>query len=473
MDLTSIDQSELRDWIEHVAPKYMQDGKMPGFSVAVVREGETLYSQGFGARDPRKNLPATPDTLYGIGSITKSFVAIGVMQLAEQGRLSLDDPVREHIPFKVGLPGNPIRIRHLLTHSLGLPSLATSSIALYRGVGADTGIPWGSADDFYRLVNGAQDELVAPPGERFFYHNAAWRMLGHVIQEKSGMPFHRYIKEKILEPLGMKRSTLNTDEFYADPDHIVPHWKKPDGTVEPSRFPYPNLDDNPGFSFIAAAGGIASSVNEMAKYLNAQIEKGAYAGGRLASAESFEEMQRLHIHRPDGYYGEYGYGYGLGITPDFHGHKMVSHGGSILVSTAYMAFLPDAKMGAIMMGNSASLPYEDIAEGVFAVLLGMDPYEAVPRLAIKRRMDRLTGRYEIYKGIESVDVVKRLGMLYLESRTPFAETLQPLVPEDLSLESTMFYTLMDGARTPVEFVVHEDGHVDLFVERYCFHKKIG
>jgi CubicO group peptidase (beta-lactamase class C family) len=211
----------------------------------------------------------------------------------------------------------------------------------------------------------------------------------------------------------------------------------------------------------------------MAKYLNAQIGKGAYLGGRLADADSFEEMQTLHIRRPDGYYGEYGYGYGLGVTPDFHGHKMVSHGGSILVSTAYMAFLPDAEMGAILMGNSASLPYEDIAEGAFAVLLGMDPYEAVPRLAIKRRMDRLAGRYEIYKGIESVEVVKKLGMLYLESRTPFAETLQPLIPEDPSLDSTAFYTLTDGAKSPVEFVVHEDGRVDLFVERYCYHKTPG
>lgn len=468
--MTSRDQLELVDWIEHIVPKYMQEVRMPGLSVAVVKEGEAIYAQGFGARDPKKNLPATPDTLYGIGSITKSFVAIGIMQLAEQGKLGLDDPVKDHIPFNLGLPGNPIRIRHLLTHSLGLPSLATSSVALYRGVGADTGIPWGSADDFYRLVNGAQDELVAPPGERFFYHNAAWRMLGHVIQEKSGTPFYRYIKEKILEPLGMNRSTLNTDEFYADPDHIVPHWRKPDGTVEPSRFPYPNPEDNPRFSFIAAAGGIASSVNEMAKYLNAQIRKGSYPGGLLASIESFEEMQTLHIHRPDGYYGEHGYGYGLGITPDFHGHRMVSHGGSILVSTAYMAFLPDDDMGAIIMGNSASLPYEDIAEGVFAVLLGMDPIEAVPRLAIKRRMDGLAGRYEIYKGIESVNVVKKAGMMHLESRTPFVETLQPLIPEDPSLESTVFYTLMDGAKSPVEFVVHEDGHIDLFVERYCFHK---
>ncbi|MCK4583716.1 beta-lactamase family protein, partial [Candidatus Bathyarchaeota archaeon] len=103
--MTSKDQPELRDWIEHMVPKYMQEGKMPGFSIAVVREGEKAYSQGFGARDPQRNLPATPDTLYGIGSITKSFVAIGVMQLVEQGKLSVEDPVKKHIPFKLGLPG--------------------------------------------------------------------------------------------------------------------------------------------------------------------------------------------------------------------------------------------------------------------------------------------------------------------------------------------------------------------------------
>ncbi|MBN2336511.1 beta-lactamase family protein, partial [Candidatus Bathyarchaeota archaeon] len=86
----------------------MREGRMPGFSVAVVEDGETVYAQGFGARDPQMNLPATPDTLYGIGSVTKSFVAIGVMQLMEQGKLGLDDPVRDHVPFKLGLPGKPI-----------------------------------------------------------------------------------------------------------------------------------------------------------------------------------------------------------------------------------------------------------------------------------------------------------------------------------------------------------------------------
>ena len=443
---------------------------MPGFSLAVVKDGETVYAEGFGSRDPQRGLPATPDTLYGIGSITKSFVAIAVMQLIEQGKLNVDDSVSKHIPFKLGLKGDPIKVHHLLTHSLGVPSLGTSTVALYRGIGADMGIPWGSVDDFYRLVNGAQDEVTFPPGEHFFYHNAAWRMLGHIVQEKSGMPFHRYIKEKVMNPLGMRRSTMNTDEFYSDPDHIVPHWKKPDGRVEPTRFPYPNPEDNPEFSFIAAAGGIASSVNEMAEYLKVQIDAGK-SGGGLISEDNFRRIQTLHVRRPEGYFGVHGYGYGLDVTPDFLGHKMLGHGGSILVSTAHMAFIPDMGAGVVMMGNSNSLPYEEITGSIFATMIGREPSEVVPSIAIKDRMSRLTGTYETYMGIEKVRVVKHGGLLYLEQKDLFTDALVPLIPDDPMMKSTAFYTLTDGVKMPIEFVVHGDGRIDLFVERYCYHRK--
>jgi CubicO group peptidase (beta-lactamase class C family) len=462
---------EISQWIEENVPKYMRDGKLPGYSIAVVKDGETIYSEGFGARNREKGLPAAPDTLYGIGSITKSFVAIGIMQLMEKGDISLDDPVKKHVPFKVGLEEDPIRIHHLLTHSLGLPSVASSSVALYRGVGLDTGIPFGGVNDFYRLVNGAKKELVAGPGLRFFYHNAAWRMLGHILQKKMEMPFHEYIKKRILNPLGMERSTLNSKDFETDSNRIVPYWKKPDGTVEPSKWPYPNPEDNPEFSFIAAAGGVASTVNEMVKYINMQLDLGAFPKGKLASKESFEKIQTLHIKRPDGYYGETGYGYGLNITPNFLGHKMISHGGSILVSTAYMAMIPDLKAGVIMMGNSAKIPYEEIAESIFSIFIGKNPIDVIPPLMVKKKLNQLVGEYEIYKGIEKIEVLKKAGMLHIHSKTPFADIIQPLIPENPSIESKKFYTYMDGLKTPVEFDIKERGEIDLYIERYVYHKK--
>ncbi|KPJ61595.1 MAG: hypothetical protein AMJ46_00365 [Latescibacteria bacterium DG_63] len=462
----------LKDWLDENIPLYMTESKIPGFSIAVVKDGATIYSEGFGARDSRRNLPATSQTLYGIGSITKSFVAIGIMQLMEAGKIRLDDPVSQHVPFELGIPDKPITIHHLLTHSLGIPSLATSTVAIYRGLGLDTGVPFGSKNDFYRFINGAREEIVTSPGERFFYHNAAWRMLGHIVQERSGMPFHRYLKEKVINPLGMERTTLNVKDFEQDPDHIVPHLKKADGTNEPSRFPYPSPEDNPEFSFIAAAGGVISSVEEMTRYLNVQIEKGSSGSKHLASKESFEQMQKLHIPLPDGPYGQCGYGYGLTITSDFLGHKMISHGGSILVSTAYMAFIPDIKAGVIMMGNSSGMPYSIIAESIFALLMGKDPVEALPPLRIKEKMKSLTGTYKIYRGLETVEVVIKDGMLYLKQQFPLTSTtsLTPLIPEDSTLESTIFYTLSFGERSRVEFEIGDDGKSDMLWGRYCYHR---
>jgi CubicO group peptidase (beta-lactamase class C family) len=462
---------EVRSWLEKNIPIYMEEARMPGFSIAVVDDGKTIYAEGFGLRDTQKNLPATPDTLYGIGSITKSFVAIGIMQLVEAGKISLDDPVSEHIPFEVGMPDHPITIHHLLTHSLGIPSLATSTVALYRGLGMDTGVPLGSANDFYRLVNGAQEEIVARPGERFFYHNAAWRMLGHIIQETSGVPFHRYVEDNVIDPLGMRRTTLSVKEFESDPDHILPHLNM-SGSRQPSRFPYPNPDDNPGFSFMSAAGGIVSSVNEMTRYLDTHMARGKTERGRLVSEGSFDTMQTLHIRTPDGHYGEQGYGYGLNITPDFFGHELISHGGSIVVSTAYMAFVPDLNIGAVMMGNSSGMGYRTIAESVLAILMGKGPARAIPALKIREWMKRLTGKYEVYRGLERLEVVTRGGMLYLEERDPMAEkpTVTPLIPEDPTLSPTDFYTLSNGVTSPIEFVFRDDGGIDLFIGRYCYHK---
>jgi len=463
--------ARLETWIESKVPGYMAEARLPGFSIAVVENGKTVYAEGFGAREPERNLPATADTLYGVGSITKSFVAIGIMQLVEQGKLRLDAPVSRHVPFELGRPGKPITIHHLLTHSLGLPSLATSTVALYRGLGVETGVPLSSAGDFYRMVNGAQDELVADPGERFFYHNAAWRILGHIIQVKSGMPFHEYLKTKIIDPLGMKRTTLNLADFRADPDHIVLHTKDADRNAVKVPFPYPDPADNPGFSFLSAAGGIVSSVNEMSRYLNAQLARGAHDSGRLASEGSFETMHTLHIRREDGFYGEHGYGYGLAVTPDFLGHEMLSHGGSIIASTAYMAWLPELKVGVIMMGNGSGMSYAPIAESVLAILMGQEPSKVVPALRVRERMDRLVGAYETYKGLERLQVVKRGGMLYLQSKNRLTGLARaaPLVPEDTLLDSTRFYTWSNGSKSPIEFrVSDEGGTVDLIVGRYRY-----
>lgn len=471
---------QLSAWLGEHIPRLMNKCKLPGFSIAVVHDGAVCYADGFGARDPQHNLPATADTLYGIGSVTKSFVAIGILQLVETGAIDLHDPVSHHIPFALGLPDAPITIRHLLTHTLGLPSLATSTMVIHKGLGLESAIPLSSPNDFYRFVNSAQDEIVAKPGERFFYHNAGYRMLGHIIQEKTGQPFTKYIQEKVIAPLGMARTTFDVAAAQADPDHAVFHRQSATGANEPVPFPYPSPVDNPEFSFLSAAGGLFSSVNELAKYVQMHLEMGQTQSPPLMPQASFEQMHTSHVPRPaqnpmpDGTFAQQGYGYGVAITPDFFGHKLVAHDGSVLVSTASMAFIPDLNVGVVMMGNGAGMPYATIAQSVFAILLGKEPAAVIPALLIENRMNQLTGTYETYRGIETVRVVNKGGLLYTEATDPITTvtTSTPLIPEDPTLASTHFYTWSMGIKTPVEFWVDAHRETRLIIERYCY-RKVG
>jgi hypothetical protein len=130
-----------------------------------------------------------------------------------------------------------------------------------------------------------------------------------------------------------------------------------------------------------------------------------------------------------------------------------------------MSTVPEEELGVMVMGNSAKLPYEAINESILALLMGYDPEKSTPWLYVKQRLMDLTGRYETYMGIESVDVKYKAGMLYLESVTPFAKTSTPIIPLDPSVEKTEFYSLVDGVKTPVVF---EDGK--LYLERYVYHK---
>lgn len=468
-EASSRDADSVKRWVENNVPEMMREAQLPGFSIAVVKDGETIYADAFGARDTQRNLPATTDTLFGIGSITKSFVAISILQLAEQGTLSLDDPVAEHIPFELGDPNEPIRIRHLLTHSPGFPNLATSTVLIARGLGEDTGVPMASAEDFFRFVNGAKGEEDFSPGERFFYNNAAWRMLGAIIQEKSGVPFHQYVTDNVMRRLGMERSTFNVADLFHDPDHLTPH-KKEDGRAVPANFPYPNPANNTEFSFLSAAGGISSSVTEMTSYMNMLLEVGRYGDDQLISRRSMRDMQTLRIEEPDNYYGTTGYGFGLGVTPDFLGEKLVDHGGSISVSTAHMALIPDKKLGVIMMGNGGGMSYAPVAESILAILLGETPEEVIPALFIPKRMASLTGSYSTYRDIQSVDVVEDGGTLWL--RYDDNDVGTPLIPEDPSLESTTFYTLSNGRRTPIEFLEDDEGRLTVIIGRYIYRKNI-
>jgi len=453
---------ELKEYINGEIPKLMEKSKTPGLSITIVRGEEIVYADAFGSRDMEENKPATINTLYGFGSCTKSMTALAIMQLKEKGKIDLEDPVNKYAPLKIGKPDNPIKIKHLLSHSSGIPSLNTAVISLRKTTGiSDIFIPMSSMEDFYRYVNNAREEVVANPGERYFYLNAGYTILGDIIEKLSGMEYHEYIKRHILKPLKMERSTFLKEDFNGDPDRITPYWKSRDGKLVKVKMPFDKL--------IYAAGGLISSVMEFSKYVIASMNNGRIGEVELAKPESIMEMQKIHVERPRTYYGREGYGYGWGIIEDFFGRKLVAHSGSTGCSSAYTAFIPEERIGIVMASNTTGFPYTTIAHTILALMMNRK-MEEIPIIKIQRKMRMLTGVYEGYGGVIRMNVVEKGGMLYIEQRDELTDISMPLIPDRDDLEDLKFHIWSNGVRQPVEFKIRENGKIDLYIERNVLHK---
>jgi len=440
----------------------MAETKLPGLSVAAVRGEEVVWKGAFGFRNLALGLPATPATLYGIGSVTKSFTALAIMQLAEQGKLSLDDPVEEYVPMKVRPGGEPIRIRHLMCHTSGIPALAYAEAVIREVTGAgENWLPIASYSDLLAFMADAGGWAIARPGERWFYLNEGYVLLGAIVERCSGLPYEEYVKRNVLVPLGMERSFFRKDEVENDPDAATPYVVTRDGERKPSTYPY---------GAISADGGLVSSVLDLARYIAMYLGWGEAGGVRLVSRGAVEEMETPQVTVPwQGPFGEEGYGYGLQILPDFFGRKLVGHGGSVLVATAYMGFIPEEGVGIALLANGSGYPLSQLGMYGLALMLGEDP-EGLPFVQWDKALAELVGVYETYKGTLQAQVRRRGDLLSLEIRDKYTDLIVPLIPEALAGDVRRFYALQRGRRLPVEFRLR-GGEIDLIYERYLLRKR--
>lgn len=441
--------------LERFVYDVMTTESLPGVSVAVVDRDGTAYAAGFGSRDLEENRPATPDTLYGFGSVTKSFTALALATLAEEGHLDFDDPVTDHVPFEAETD-EPVTLHHLLTHSSGLPSLGVSEALIARRTGrGEAGVPLGSREDVHAFLAGAGDEVVAPPGERFAYCNTGYILLGEVIERYAGTDYATYVEEAILDPLGMERATFAGDAFAADGDRMTPYFHD-DG--DPAEAPLPERP------ITYPTGGLLAPVTEVAAYLRLHLGGGALDGSRLASESAVERMHAGHVDTPA---GPYGYGW---RRRDVAGTTVVGHGGSIGVSSAYVGVVPERGLGvAVACNTSPSFGLAEVGQGLVAVLSGTDPAD-LPFFDRRARFEDYVGEYETYRGVHSATISRDGEFLRLEIEGPAGESETPLVPVDGTGAGGEFYTLTPGGeRSSVRFVRDGDD-LSLLYDRRRFHR---
>ncbi len=232
----------------------------PGGAVLIAKDGKTLYEKGFGVEDINTKKAISSSTLFNVGSISKTFVAFGILQLAKENKLSLDDNIYKYFPdFKDSSIAKKIKIYHLLTHTSGLPDI--------RKLSEDSVFFLTAKDEENWAPIKKADSLEFEPGERFNYSNPAFNALALIIEKVSGIKWQDYIKKNIMEPAEMKTSTI-TDGPY--PESGVSHGYLFDG----AKYFEKDYGEEPTFA-ASGNGGVWSSVDELWKYEQA-IQKNVF-----------------------------------------------------------------------------------------------------------------------------------------------------------------------------------------------------
>ncbi len=444
--------------VESLVTDWLHDADVPGTSVVVVDADGVRYAEGFGARDVETNAPATPDTLYPVGSVTKAVTSLAVLQLVEDGHLAVEDPVDEYVPHFADAPGAPITVGELLSHTSGMPSTLPTFLAQHS-----EGDPAGVADraDFERWVRDTTDYRVTD-GDRFFYYGTGYSVLGLVIEAVDGRPYADYVGEEVLAPLGMDRSTFERDPFESDDDAITGYSQGEDG-LEPTSFPFETL--------MQPGGGLVSSPRELSRFLRATMTDGALDGVRLCSPETLDRLQRGRATRTthlDGSEQEYGFGW---IRQPFGDDELVWHGGAIPGSTAFAGVLDGGDLGVVVACNTTPSPAPaEIGKRILAILTGTDR-TAVPAVAIREKCEMVTGTYEHYhRGTVTVERDHGGIAIDLGYPGPGDDERVTAYPTSLDPDDHDFYFVAGkGERMPVEFDLGGD-RADLYFDRHRFRR---
>ena len=374
---------EFDQYCDEIVKKY----QIPGFSIGLAKDGELFYENGFGYRNVEKKLPLSSDTVFGIGSVTKSLTCVAILQLQEAGKLSVHDLVIKYLPeFKT--PNDEytqkITIHHFMTHSAGLPPLSTLYSALRKCIEndpkfedeknekgeelaiSDKEIPKPATvetyEDLIEIISNEEYTLLGAPGTQFSYSNDCYSLLGLIIERVSGISYEQYIKDYILKPACMNNTVFHLEELDEHQDiSCLYNSRKKDG--ETIIFESNNPWDAPP---MRAAGFLKSTVNDMLKYSEIFRNNGRIGEAQILSPESVELITTPYINCDNGRF----YGYGVMITPNFFGYKLVEHGGSIKGVAAQMNIIPELGLTGVSLANLASVPSTKLLFSAFGDYLG-------------------------------------------------------------------------------------------------------
>jgi CubicO group peptidase (beta-lactamase class C family) len=402
--------------MDEVVQSYVRDKTLMG-AVLVARGGDVILSKGYGSANLEWNIPNTPVTKFRLGSLTKQFTAASILLLAERGKLTLEDPVRKHMP-DAPAAWDTITIFNLLTHTSGIPNF--TSLPEYKSLQVV------EAPVMKSIATVRDKPLDFPPGEKMSYSNSGYLVLGYVIEHVTGASYEQFVTDNIFTPLGMK------DSGYDSNTAIIP--RRAAGYAPSAAGPV-----NAGFIHMSiphAAGALYSTTEDLLRW-----EQSLF-GGKLISAASLAKMTTPFKND---------YAFGLTVLTA-SGRKVIQHGGGIEGFNTFLAYYPDTKVTIAVLAN-----INGEAPSQIAAKLGILAHGGAVQTTSERKeiplavatLSKYVGTYELAPG---VNMMIRLVGDHLTTQL----TGQQQIPMFAESETKFFLKLVDAQ---VEFFNDTSGAV--------------
>jgi CubicO group peptidase (beta-lactamase class C family)/D-alanyl-D-alanine dipeptidase len=382
------------EMIEKFIEREMADKELPAVSIALVDDQQLVWSKGFGSANPKDKTPVTNETIYRVGSVSKLFTDIAVMQLVEQGKIDLDAPVTRYLlSFRPRNPfGKPVTLRQLMSHRSGVvrePPVGNYFDPTEPSLGRT-------------IASLNNTELVYAPESHTKYSNAAIATVGYVLEHTQRQPFTKYLKRAVLDPLGLAQSS-----FEPTPEVTKNLAKAYMWTIDGRVFEAPTFQMG-----IGPAGSMYTTVNDLGRFMSALFAGGRGQNGSILKAATLEQMWTPQYVKAG---QKTGYGIGFGIS-EMNGHRKIGHGGAIYGFATQLSALPDEKLGVVVVTtkDAANAVTTRIANAALEAMLAVRQGNLVPQPEITSAVDtnlarRIAGRYVM--GDKGFDLIESGGKL--------------------------------------------------------------
>ena len=367
------DPSELEAFMDGLMAAQMSTNHIPGAVVVVVKDGDVFFAKGYGYADLETRTPVDPQTtLFRPGSVSKLFVWTAVMQLVEQGKLSLDADVNDYLDFTIPATyAQPITLKMLLSHTPGFEDIGEDLFKI-------------DPEEMVALETYLKNHVPArvfPPGEVGAYSNYGAALAGYIVERTSGMPFYEYVEQNIFAPLGMAQATFRQPL----PENLA--------AAMSSGYNYVNGGYvKAGFEYVVGypAGSLSASGLDMAKFMVAHLQDGRYGQTQILTEETARQMHS-QLYAPDPRLAGMAYGF---FEDMVNGQRIISHGGDTILFHSGMFLLPEQNLGLFISTNAtggAGVP--DVVARAFA-----EHYFPVQETAVPTPLEDFASRIPLYTG---------------------------------------------------------------------------